>query len=319
MAPYTGLSSSGSFASSAAGYRDNKDDVLFQLTERLREREDELRQVCRERDRLEDQLHLRGNLPLHLDVAYEELLSHCKEREEEFKKVTEQHQRETNELENKCHDLQEKLDKQNRMLDKYEEEVTSERDEMEKEIRACHHRLKLAVEEIEEKEKHMASLENMVERLKVENDRLLDREEEDNALIARVGKRAENAKELEMRNYQLEEQLERQERILCKKDEELNDYMRFHQDEMKDLELRLHDVIDLQRKELKEREREINLLARDIEKYEDILDEADYVTHEQRLCLKNREKRIDELSLAIERSQNSGLLSQLDKMCTFGT
>ena len=85
---------------------------------------------------------------------------------------------------------------------------------------------------------------------------------------------------------------------------------------MKDLELRLHDVIDLQRKELKEREREINLLARDIEKYEDILDEADYVTHEQRLCLKNREKRIDELSLAIERSQNSGLLSQLDKMCT---
>ena len=40
--------------------------------------------------------------------------------------------------------------------------------------------------------------------------------------------------------------------------------MRFHQDEMKDLELRLHDVIDLQRKELKEREREINLLARDI-------------------------------------------------------
>lgn len=309
MAPYTGLSSSGSFASSAKGYRDNKDDILLQLTDRLRQREDELRQVCRERDRLEDQLSLRGNLPLHLDVAYEELLAHCKEREEEFKKATEQQERESRALESKVHDMEEKVDK-------YEQEVTEERDMMENEIRKCHHRLELAVEEIEEKEKHMMSLENMVDRLKDENDRLLYSGEEDKALIVRLGKQAENVKDLEMINFKLEERLERMEELLCQKDEELNNYIQLHQDEMKKTELRLHEVVDLQREDLQERDREIIMLTRDIEKYEDILDEADYVTHEQRRGLKAREERIKELSWAIERSNNSGLLSNFDKMCT---
>ena len=309
MAPYTGLSSSGSFASSAKGYRDNKDDILLQLTDRLRQREDELRQVCRERDRLEDQLSLRGNLPLHLDVAYEELLAHCKEREEEFKKATEQQERESRALESKVHDMEEKVDK-------YEQEVTEERDMMENEIRKCHHRLELAVEEIEEKEKHMMSLENMVDRLKDENDRLLYSGEEDKGSIVRLGKQAENVKDLEMINFKLEERLERMEELLCQKDEELNNYIQLHQDEMKKTELRLHEVVDLQREDLQERDREIIMLTRDIEKYEDILDEADYVTHEQRRGLKAREERIKELSWAIERSNNSGLLSNFDKMCT---
>jgi len=352
MAPYTGLSLSGSFASSTKGYRDSKDDVVFQLTERLREREDELRQVCRDRDRLEDQLKLRGNLPVHLDVAYEELLVHCKEREEEYKKATEQHQRETlaledkcHDLEDKCHDLEEKLEEQTRMFDKYEQEITDERDDMENEIRKCHHQLELAVEEIEEKEKHMISLETVVDRLKIENDRLLDRVEEDKAVIAQIGKRVDTVKELEMLNFQLEERLERCEELLGKKDEDLNNCIRLHQDKMKDMELRLHKVVDLkdedlnnyiqlhqdelknmehrlhkvidmQRRDLQERDREVIMLTRDIEKYEDILEQADYVTREQRDGLRARQERIDELSMAIEKRENSDLFSHLDKFCT---
>lgn len=317
MSPYNGLSSSGSFASSArGGYRDSKDDVVFQLTERLREREDELQQVCRERDRLEDQLQLRGNLPVHLDVAYEELLTHCKEREEEHKQAAEQHQREKLELEKKCQDLEDKLEEQNRAIDRYEQEMIDERDEMENEIRKCRHQLEIAADEVDEKEQDIVSLEKMVSRLKAENDRLLDREEEDKAIIARISTRVENMKELEMLNFRLEERLEAREEQLLQKEEDLNNYIQLHQDEMKNMELRLHKVIDLQSKDLQQRDREIIMLKRGIEKYEDILDEADYITREQRLGLQAREERIGELSMAIERNQNSGLLSRFDKLCT---
>jgi chromosome segregation ATPase len=315
MAPYTGMSSSWSLSSSTKGYRDKKDDVLLQLTDRLREREDELRQVCRERDRLEDQLQLRGNLPLHLDVAYEELLAHCKKREEEFEKAIEQHERESRALENKCHALEEKLEKQHRMLDDYEQEVTDERVEMKNEIMKSHKQLDIAAGEIAKKDKQISSLENMVERLKVENDRLLDIEDDDKKLISHMSKQIQDIKELEMLNFQLEERFERQEMLLRKKDEALDNYTKFHQDELKNMELRLHEVIDLQHKDLQERDEEIIMLKRDIEKYEDILNEADHVTHEQRRELRAREERIDQLYFAIERSQNSGLLSHLDKMC----
>jgi len=316
MSPYNGLSLSGSFASSARGYRDSKDDVVFQLSERLREREDELHQVCRERDRLEDQLKLRGNLPVHLDVAYEELLAHCKQREEEHKQAAEQHQREKLELEKKCQNLEDKLEEQTRAIDKYEQEIAGERDEVENEIRKFHHQLEIAAEEVEEKEQDILSLENMVNRLKAENDRLLDREEDDKVIIARISKRVENAKELEMLNFRLEERLEGREEQLIQKDEDLNNYIQLHQDEIKNMELRLHKVIDLQSKDLQQRDREIIMLKRSIQKYEDILDEADYITREQRLSLKEREERIGELSMAIERSQNSDFLSRFDKLCT---
>ncbi len=316
MSPYNGLSSVGSFASSARGYRDSKDDVVFQLTERLREREDELQQVCRERDRLEDQLQLRGNLPVHLDVAYEELLAHCKEREEEHTAAAEQHQREKFELEKKCQDLEDKLEEQNRAIDRYEQEIAEERAEMEHEIRKCHQQLEIAADEVDEKEQDVVSLEKMVNRLKAENERLSDREEEDKAIIARISTRVENMKELEMVNFRLEERLEAREEQLVQKEEDLNNYIQLHQDEMKNMELRLHKVIDLQSKDLQQRDREIIMLKRGIEKYEDILDEADYVTREQRLGLQAREERIGELSMAIERSQNSGLLSRFDKLCT---
>ena len=318
MAPYNGLSLSGSFASSTrGGYRDSKDDVVFQLTERLREREDELQQVCHERDTLEDQLKLRGNLPVHLDVAYEELLAHCKEREEEHKKATELHLREKIELENRCDNLEEKLDEQTRMIDAYEQEVTAEEDEMDREIRKCHQRLELAVEEIEEKEQRVMSLEKMVDHLNDENDRLMDSEQENNAVIARIGKRVENIKELEMLNFRLEEKLGGCEELLAQKDEDLDNYIELHQDELKNMEQRLHKVIDLQRKDLQERDREIIMLKRYIEKYEDILDEAEHVSHEQRRGLRAREDRISELSMAIEKRENADFLSQFDKLCTF--
>lgn len=298
MALDTGLSST--------CYR--QDDILFQLTERLREREEELQQVCRERDMLADQLHLRGNLlPLQLDLAYEDLLAHCKEREEEFKEVNEQHERRSRELEHKCHDLQRQLKKKHKLLDKYEEDIMAERDEMENNIRNSHHRL---LEEIQEKERHISSLEDMVDRLKFENNRLLDREEEHETLISRLRKQKKDVTRLEVLNSQLEE-------MLCQKEKELKNYILFHQDEMMDMNVRVHEVIDLKSEELQEREKELAMLTEDIKKYEDILDEADYITHEQRLELKAREKRIHELSLAIERIHNTGFLAQVDNMCTF--
>jgi hypothetical protein len=59
------------------------------------------------------------------------------------------------------------------------------------------------------------------------------------------------------------------------------------------------------------------MLKRYIEKYEDILDEAEHVSHEQRRGLRAREDRISELSMAIEKRENADFLSQFDKLCTF--
>ena len=62
-------------------------------------------------------------------------------------------------------------------------------------------------------------------------------------------------------------------------------------------------------------EEETRLLNLQCEKYETLIDDAEYVTHEQRSTLKARKREIEKLSDAIEKAQSSGLFGQLDRMC----
>ena len=70
---------------------------------------------------------------------------------------------------------------------------------------------------------------------------------------------------------------------------------------------------------MKDREEEIHLLYRQCEQYEDIIDEAEYATYEQRADLRAKKREIEELSMAIEKVQNAGLFGQLDQMCSSKT
>ena len=81
MAPYAPASDGSADGSFAAASAKDDESILFSLTERLREREDEVRQLRRENQDLEKQLLLQGKVKL--DVAYEELLNHLKQREED--------------------------------------------------------------------------------------------------------------------------------------------------------------------------------------------------------------------------------------------
>jgi len=82
---------------------------------------------------------------------------------------------------------------------------------------------------------------------------------------------------------------------------------------------RLNEIIRTDQEIMQENEEKMSLLYRQIDKYETILAEADYVTHEQRNALVASNEEIKSLSTAIDKVHNSGLLNQLDKMMACGT
>jgi len=55
--------------------------------------------------------------------------------------------------------------------------------------------------------------------------------------------------------------------------------------------------VDSQGIALEDREEEIHLLYRKCEKYEDIIDEAEYVTYEQSADLRAKKREIEELAM----------------------
>ena len=74
----------------------------------------------------------------------------------------------------------------------------------------------------------------------------------------------------------------------------------------------MNDIIETQQKNLQDQEEIIYLLYQKVDRYQAIIDDADYVSQEQR-------NAIESLSTEIERVQNSGFLSQLDKMLWCGS
>merc|ERR1719253_704942 len=92
-----------------------------------------------------------------------------------------------------------------------------------------------------------------------------------------------------------------------------------HNDGIDRMRHQLNEMIESQQLALEDRDAEIQLLYRQMEKYEKIIDEAEHVTHEQRSALSANKKEISELSMAIEQVQNGGILGKLDTMCSSGS
>lgn len=337
MAPYHGSSFDSSYGSAPMGdpvgktgrrHNSNQEDVIFSLTERLREREDEIRRLRQDNADLENQLTLRGN-PIKLDAAYEELLAHLKQREEDFRAEAKKREARQRDLERENKKLREKVHASRKLLDEQERNIALVEKETDDELIEMRKRMDDAVRDAEEKARKVERLEDMVDRLTLEAEQSQKEADEDKDLLSRLGERVEEYKrdmvELERSNDELERRVETQRLLLKEKEEEILHMETFRdrrEDELNDdmdrMRQHLHDIINSQRVEIDEKDREIDLLCREMDRYEGILGEAEYVTHEQRGALRKSKKEIEELSMAIERSQDSGLFGQLDKMCSSG-
>ena len=361
---------------------DSQEEVIFSLTERLREREDEVRHLRQENADLEDQLRLRGN-PIQLDSAYEDLLAHLKQREEDFKlelakqedrhrelerdnrrlkdkvhasrKLVEEQDQTISvverETENELHMLRQQIDTLNtnnaalhdleqenrklkdkvlasrKLLEEQEQTISLVERETGEELKMMQQELDGAMRNSNEKNRHIVRLEDMVQQLSIEADQHKEEEVEDKSLLARLGDRVEtyrrDQEDLKRENNELQRRVETNHLLLKEKEDELLLLEHSHdhrEDELNDdlerMNRRMNEVINSQRMVLDDKEEEIQLLYRQIDRYTNVVDEADYVTQEQRSALRANEKEIKELTTAIDRVNNAGLLSQLDKMCT---
>lgn len=332
MAPYHAPSHDGSYSTPLPlrNNCNNQDDVIFSLTERLRERDSQVRQLSIENEELEHQLlqlqSLNNPTNNELNHAYEELLSHLKEREEAFQSESKKQNDRLRELEKENGKLKDKLQTSRKLLDEQEKQMTIMEDERDEDMESIQRRLHVTMGENREKDRQIAMLEEMVDSLELEADEAKEKQVEDKDLLARVGERLEgyrqNQQDLMKENEALHKRVETQHELLKEKDEELVQMERFRdqrEDELtEDLEQmrgRLNEFVKYGRMALEEREEEIHLLYQQCEAYEEIIDEADYVTYEQRADLKEKKREIEQLSLAIEKVQNQGFLSQLDNLC----
>ena len=322
-----------------------QEEVIFSLTERLRQREDEIR-LCedevhhlrQENAELENQLILRGN-PIQLDKAYEEILAHLKQREEEFRVQSSKHDEQYRELERENRKLKDKVHASRKLLDEQEQSILNVEREAEEEIKmmkyqmesimaenaslrdlenvnrklkdkvhstrklleekeesiatigweageelkSMKHQLDTVMRDVDEKDRQIVRLQDMVSSLNIEVDQYKQNENEDKALISRLGDRIEdyrrNQDELERANDELQNRIEKQRRLIQDKDDEVLHLERIsnaREDDLSDdidrLRIRSNKIIESQRMVLNDKEDEIQLLCRQIERYDDIVE-----------------------------------------------
>jgi len=297
-------------------------EVALSLTERLRERESEVRLLRQENWELQNQLRLRGN-PINLDVAYEDLLAHLKEREANFHSESMEHaerqrnlEKEIRKLKDKSHASRKLLDDQEMQISLMEKEgedqhkhILSIKEEANNELSKMQKQLDAVVNDNNEKHLRIVELLN-------EADHGKQREIEDQEMLARLADRIDNhahdRDNLERINEDLQRRLEIQRHLLREKEDEILHRENMLSDDLNRMSYGLNEIIETQQKNLQDQEEIIHFLYQKIDRYQAIIDDADYVTQEQR-------NEIKSLSTEIERVQNSGFLSQLDKMLWCGS
>ena len=318
--------------------QDKHEEVIFSLTERLRLSEDEVRLLQQENFELKNQIRLGGSpVSVKLDAAYDELSAHLMQREASFHmesmKLMEQQRNLENEvqkLKDKAHLSRKLLDDQEKHISFMEKEELSRQKAVKSEGKMMQEQLDFALHDNEEKQMEIDELKNEIQNLLDDIDHGKQREDEDREIIAnlieRLGDHAINQDELEQMNEELQSRLETQRHLLREMDDELLHVERTSEerekvfiDDIDRLNHRLNEIIRTDQEIMQENEEEMRLLYRQIDKYETILAEADYVTHEQRNALAASNEEIKSLSTAIYKVHNSGFLSQLDKMMACGT
>ncbi|KAL3760331.1 hypothetical protein ACHAWU_006329 [Discostella pseudostelligera] len=301
-----------------------KEETMKSLTDLLRQRDAEIHALRQEKAELQNQLMLRGN-PINLDQAYADLLAHLKKREAEFNSsMSEQVDRQRS-LERDIRKLKDKVHASRKLIEDQETNITLIDTEASERLTTMQHQLEAAIKANQDKSQNIIELENMIECLTIEAERNDEERNTDKALIDRltglVEKFERGQNELECVNEEMQNRLDTLRRMIEDKEAELRDVERSCDERKGELldgsdrmRRQLNEIIANQRHVIESKEEEIHLLKMQVCKYEDIIDEAEYVTHEQRCALMENKREIEKLSSAIERVENTGLLSQLDKI-----
>ena len=316
------------------------ESTIFELTERLSRAESEANRLRKTNEALDSQLALRG----HLDSSYQELLDHIKQSEEEYRleriELSDRH----TQLELKNGRLMDTIEEQRTLLADQEEEIA----QMRRREHADAERMQNQIELVREVK---ADLTFQNDRLMAENDQMrveISRLEADLRDEQDAGcRQATKIQHLQQNEIELENEIARHQANISILQDQIHaltednrqlreetevavmssERYREHREDVLNQRVAdvaesarqtLDDLAESARQTLDERDKEIELLTRQMDHYEDILDEADFVTHEQQAALKQNKEEIVRLSKAIERIQatESGFLAKLDRLCT---
>mmetsp|Transcript_32757 Transcript_32757/g.78223 ORF Transcript_32757/g.78223 Transcript_32757/m.78223 type:complete len:336 (+) Transcript_32757:74-1081(+) len=316
------------------------ESTIFELTERLSRAESEVNRLRKTNEALESQLALRG----HLDSSYQELLDHVKQSDEEHRLERIELSDRYLQLELKNERLIEAIEEQRTLLGDQEEDIAQMRRREHTDAERMQHQIELVREGNSD-----LSLQN--DRLRAENNQMgveisrLEadlRDEQDSGCRQATKIQHLQQNEIELENeiarhqanisiFQDQIQQLREENRQLREENEVavmsSERYREHREDVLNQRVvdvaesarqTLDDVAESARQTLNERDKEIELLNRQMDRYEDILDEADFVTHEQQTALKQNKQEIVRLSKAIERIQatESGFLAKLDRLCS---
>ncbi|KAL3822214.1 hypothetical protein ACHAXA_000654 [Cyclostephanos tholiformis] len=316
-----------------------REELVFSLTERLREGESEIRLLRQENWELQDrlrQVNARGGTrPIDLDVAsaYEDLLAHLKQREADFRSESMKQKERQRDLEKEIRKLKDKSSEARKLLDDQEKYISSMEKERERHIslikRDADSDLKKMQRQLDAAMNDNKEMHLQISELHTETVNGKQREMEDREKLAQLLKRIDNhirdQDDLERINEDLLNRLETQRRLLCEKDDEIMYIERSHNerenilnDDLDRMRNRLNAIAEIHEKTLNDHEDMIRLLYKQIDRYQVIIDEGNYVTTEQRNSLLAKNQEIKSLSKSIERAENSGFLSQLDNLFMCG-
>lgn len=292
--------------------------------ERLRQSEAEVRLIQDENFQLKSQIHSGGRSVsvTKLDAAYDDPCE-ASFYTESMKLMEQQRnlEKEVHKLKDKAHLSRKLLDDQEKHISFMEKKELSSKNSAKNERKMLQEQLDFALHDNEEKQMEIDELKNEIQNLLDEIDHRKQKEDEDREiidnLVERLGNHAIDQDELERMNEELQSRLELQRNLLREMDDELVHVERTRAEReevfIDNIERLSHRLI------IQETEEKMHSLYQQIDKYETILDEADYVTHEQRNALLASNEEVKSLSTAIDKVHNSGFLSQLDKMMACGT
>ena len=177
----------------------SRQDIIVELTARLSQKEAELRASNKAKADLEKQF--RNQPGRETEKAYESLLAHLGEREEEFRFISMKNDtlsRHQKELERACHQLQHTAELQGTMLEEQEENISKmeknaaqrerlvsiDMERMRSQLGHAIEAQRIALEEKNEKIEQLTKSQNTVKNLRIEIDQYKEKQDESEAALA---------------------------------------------------------------------------------------------------------------------------------------
>lgn len=288
----------------------NRDAIISSLVEKLADREAEIRKLSSENSSLENKLkRCKQTIKQEttkceeLENAYEELMERFNEQEEELKVVSQRNDEmlgRQQELEIVCSNLQNAVDVREEDLSVMKNELDLARSQLTHAMDAHSHN----------RNRDICSLENKLDDLQKEVEFYKIKAHEAESLHYHLSNREMELKSILKENNEMLEEQEKEIGFLTKKNRflenegEVQRSMLEEQEKditsLKEILVKLNNVIKSQDIDLGKKDNTILQLSLDIERYENIVEEAEYVAWEQHRKIKAETQNIEKMSTEIE-------------------